>query len=134
MYPNSKQAQMIQAAELYYEERLSQAEIAKKLGCSRSTASRLLAEAVETGIVEIKINRPVEKYHSLGHQIKAAFDLKDVIVVSGGESNHRAFRNVGFATAEYLSRILKDNTIIGISWGVTLSYLARELSNNHFNL
>ncbi len=130
---NSKEMNMIRAAELYYEQRLSQSEIAKALDCSRSTVSRLLAEAIESGIVRIYIKRPVEKFPSLAEKIKHQFDLKEAIVVSGGMSNDQAFYNVGFAAAEFLSQILHDNVVIGISFGVTLSYLVQELSEYNFD-
>ncbi|RJQ43982.1 MAG: winged helix-turn-helix transcriptional regulator [Anaerolineaceae bacterium] len=130
---SSKETNMIRAAEMYYEQRLSQFEIAKALNCSRSTVSRLLAEAIESGIVRIYIKRPVEKFPSLAEKVKHAFDLKEAIVVSGGMSNEQSFNNVGFAAAEFLSQILHDNVIIGISFGVTLSYLVRELSEYNFD-
>lgn len=128
----TKQSNMIYAAEMYYEQRLSQSEIAKSLGCSRSTVSRLLADAIEDGIVRIYIKRPVEKFPALSEKIKHTYDLKEAIVVSGGISNEQAFTNVGFAAAEFLSRILHDEIVIGISWGVTLSYLVRELTEYNF--
>ncbi len=124
---------MIRAAELYYEQRLGQSEIAKALNCSRSTVSRLLAEAIESGIVRINIKRPVEKFTSLAEKIKHVFNLKNAIVVSGGISNEQAFYNVGFASAEFLTQILHDNMVIGISFGVTLSHMVRELSEYSFN-
>mgnify|MGYP000063274032 FL=1 len=130
---NSKETNMIRAAELYYEQRLGQSEIAKALDCSRSTVSRLLAEAIESGIVRIYIKRPVEKFPSLAERVKHYFGLKEVIVVSGGISNEQAFYNVGFSAAEFLSQILHDNVTIGISFGVTLSYLVQELSEYNFD-
>lgn len=130
---NSKETNMIRAAELYYEQRLGQSEIAKALNCSRSTVSRLLAEAIESGIVRIYIKRPVEKFPALSEKIKHAFNLKNAIVVSGGMSNEQAFYNVGFASAEFLTQILHDNAVVGISFGVTLSHMVRELSEYDFN-
>ena len=128
-----KETNMIRAAEMYYEQRLSQSEIAKALNCSRSTVSRLLAEAIESGIVRIYIKRPVEKFPALSEKIKKYFDLKEVIVVAGGMSNEQAFYNVGFAAAEFLSKILHDHIVIGISFGVTLSYLVQELAEYNFD-
>jgi len=130
---NSKESVIIHVAELYYEQGCSQSDIARILKCSRSTVSRLLTDAVKNGIVKIIIKRPVEKLPSLADGIKNTFHLKDVIVVSGGTSSEQAFKNVGFATAEFLSQVLHDNMIIGISWGVTLSYLVQELSEHTFD-
>jgi deoxyribonucleoside regulator len=131
---NLKSARIIRAAELFYEQRISQTEIAKILNCSRSTVSRLLSEAVETGIVKIIIKRPVEKIPLLAEEINNYFKLKEVIVVSGGFSKEQAYQNVGYAAAELLSKIIRPGIIIGISWGETLSYMVRELAEFSFGL
>jgi DNA-binding transcriptional regulator LsrR (DeoR family) len=51
-------ALVYQAARLYYLEDATQAEIAQRIGTSRPTVSRLLAEARETGVVEVRIRNP----------------------------------------------------------------------------
>ncbi|MCP9276004.1 sugar-binding transcriptional regulator [Mycolicibacterium arenosum] len=48
------------AARLYYEDDATQAEVAEKLGTSRATVSRLLAEAKRQGIVRIEVVPPAE--------------------------------------------------------------------------
>ncbi len=133
MNKNSRSEKIVQAAELFYEQRVSQIEIAKFLECSRSTVSRLLAEAVETGIVKIIIKRPVEKIPSLAERIKNHFGLREVIVVNAGLNKEQAYHNVGYATAEFLSKIIHPRIIIGISWGVTLSYVVKELDEFSFD-
>ena len=50
---------LTQVALLYYEEGLTQREIARRLSISRSKISRLLTEARNEGIVEIKVERPI---------------------------------------------------------------------------
>jgi DNA-binding transcriptional regulator LsrR (DeoR family) len=47
-----------QAARLYYLEDATQAEIAQRIGTSRATVSRLLAEARETGVVQVRVHDP----------------------------------------------------------------------------
>lgn len=47
-----------QAARMYYLEDATQAEIATRIGMSRATVSRLLTEARDTGIVEIRLRNP----------------------------------------------------------------------------
>ena len=47
-------------AEMYYLEQKNQAEIAKAVGVTRSMISRMLTEARESGIVEIRIQRPLQ--------------------------------------------------------------------------
>jgi deoxyribonucleoside regulator len=124
---------IVQAAELFYEQRINQIEIARILGCSRSTVSRLLSDAIEQGIVKISIKRPVDKNPVLAEPIRKHFGLKEVIVVSAGITKEQAYENVGYATAELLSRILHPGIILGISWGVTLSYVVKKLDEFSFN-
>ena len=50
--------QLMTAAVMYYEQSASQQEIARRLGVSRPTVSRLLARAREIGIVRIEIVAP----------------------------------------------------------------------------
>lgn len=50
--------QMVLASRLYYLEDLTQAEIARRLGTSRASVSRLLSEARRRGIVRIDISSP----------------------------------------------------------------------------
>ena len=47
-------------AEMYYLDQKNQAEIAKRIGVTRSMVSRILTEARESEIVEIRIRRPVQ--------------------------------------------------------------------------
>jgi DNA-binding transcriptional regulator LsrR (DeoR family) len=47
-----------QAARLYYLQQATQAEIAEQLGTSRPTVSRLLAEARDTGVVQVQVRDP----------------------------------------------------------------------------
>ncbi len=49
---------MVQAARLYYVNHRSVGEIARELGCSPSTVSRLLSDARAQGIVEIRVRDP----------------------------------------------------------------------------
>ena len=49
---------LVKAARLYYLEDRSQGEVAKELGLSRSSVSRILAAARDQGVVEIRIHAP----------------------------------------------------------------------------
>ena len=129
----AKTALITRVAELYYERELSQKDIADMLELSRPMVSRLLAEAKESGVVTISINRPLEKREDLAKQVLNRFELKEVIVVPGGDPD-TSRKNVGVATAELLTTILRNDDIIGVSWGRdlyhTISSLAKlELEN-----
>ena len=133
MRVDSKQQikQAVQVSKLYYLDGATQAEIGKKLNLSRPTISRLLQFAREKNIVKISINDPLSNIEDLQHQLKEKYQLKDVII-STPESNETAeiLSSLGKATARYLDKKVKDNDVIGVSWGRTLVSVARQLIPN----
>lgn len=133
MRVDSKQQikQAVQVSKLYYLDGATQAEIGKKLNLSRPTISRLLQFAHEKNIVKISINDPLSNIEDLQHQLKEKYQLKDVII-STPESNETAeiLSSLGKATARYLDKKVKDNDVIGVSWGRTLVSVARQLIPN----
>lgn len=133
MNNDQKTTKIIRAAELFYEQRKSQIEIARILNCSAATVSRMLSEALDSGIVQVVIRRPIEKNPALAEELGRYLSLEEIIVVTDGTSQEQAYQNVGYATAEFLSNIIFPNAVIGISWGVTLSYVVRNLSEFTYN-
>ena len=110
-------------AEMYYLEEKNQAEIATSVGVTRSMISRMLTEARENGIVEIRIQRPLPTDSDLEGELKEKFGLKDVFVVvthhhSGSERLTRALGNAG---AQMLARYLAPQKVLGLAWGTSIS-------------
>jgi DNA-binding transcriptional regulator LsrR (DeoR family) len=67
---------MYRAAALYYEQDVTQAEVAHRLRLSRATVSRLLAEARRAGIVRIEVTAPVDhELDGLAGRVAAALGL-----------------------------------------------------------
>jgi DNA-binding transcriptional regulator LsrR (DeoR family) len=92
---------MYAAASLYYLQDATQAEIAKRLGTSRATVSRLLSEARRHGIVRIEVVPPVQAEDDLADRVARALGLRALhlapAAVKGG---------VGAALARVLSSAL----------------------------
>ena len=127
-----KLKKVVEAAKLYYLLDYNQNDIAKKLGVSRPTVSRLLQQAKEEGIVEIKINDPAEDIQRLAKQLEQKFNLKKAIVVSVPEHQDGIIKKyVGKEAAEYLRSIVKDGDVIGVTWGTTLYHVALQLKHKH---
>ena len=117
-------------ADLYYIERMSQAEIAGRFGYSRSAISRLLTEARDQGIVEISINHPLERLYGLEQKLRSTFNLTDVRVARRGTLNYqRTLRLVGKLGAHYLDEQLPDGAALGISWGTAVHEVAQALQS-----
>lgn len=109
-------------AEMYYLEEKNQAAIAKTIGVTRSMVSRLLTEARESGIVEIRIQRPLQSDSELEGELKEKFGLKDVfVVVTSHGSGERLTRTLGSAGAQMLARYLAPQRILGLAWGTSIS-------------
>jgi DNA-binding transcriptional regulator LsrR (DeoR family) len=119
--------QLVKVSNMYYNDGLTQAQIAGKLGVSRPVISKLLQKAKDEGIVKVYIKD--ESVHSveLEQQIEKHFGLAEVVVVpNNGLTGERAKRAVGQAGANYISQNMKDVKNIGISWGETLDHLVQE--------
>lgn len=119
---------VIEAAKLYYLLDYNQNDIAKILGVSRPTVSRLLQQAKSEGIVKISIMDPTENVENLASQLEKKFHLKKAIVASIPQYEEHIIKNyLGEMAANYLEGIVKDDDIIGVTWGTTLYHIAIEL-------
>ena len=74
--------QLADVAQQYYLEDLTQEQIARRLGVSRSQVSRMLKEARERGIVEIRIHHPLRTVPALQQTLLNAFPLRDCLVLA----------------------------------------------------
>jgi DNA-binding transcriptional regulator LsrR (DeoR family) len=120
---------LTKVSRLYYEQQLSEAEIAGRLHLSRSKVSRLLKEARRVGIVQIVIVPPPGIHTSLETELEQTFELQEAIVVEAGEPYHPDLvaRTLGVAAARHLQESLQSSEVIGVSWGKTLSWMVSAI-------
>ncbi len=114
---------VVRVARMYYEWDIKQAAIARQLGLSQPTVSRLLQQAKEMGIIRISVSVPQGVHTELEEQLVKQFRLRDAIVVDcSGESDERFIeRQIGAAAAYYLESALRPDEVVGISsWSATL--------------
>ena len=113
---------MIKIAKQYFEEGLTQEEIASSLRISRSTVSRLLSRAREDGVVQISIEVPPGIYPALERSLENKWDLLDVTVIETSDYENPAgvALELGLAAAGYLERTIQKNDTIGFAWGTTM--------------
>lgn len=107
-------------ARLYYEHNYSQQMIADKLKLSRPYVSKLINEARERKIVEIKINDPYTVETQLEGEIRERFNLQRAIVVPKAANNDNIGERIANAAARFLDSIIRDGDIIGVGWGSTM--------------
>ena len=119
-------------ANLYYNSDMTQNEIADRLYTSRSKISRMLKEARELGIVEISIKEPWERDLKLEGQLMDHYKLKNVRVVANmGESREMITSRLSEVSSYYLDSIVRENMVVGISWGNTLFHIVKYIDKNN---
>ncbi|MET1088811.1 MAG: sugar-binding domain-containing protein [Arthrobacter sp.] len=114
----------------YYVENRPKVEIAASYGLSRFQIARLLTEAVESGIVEIKVHFPFHLSSAEVRRLESSLGIGQVIIAdtTGGEIQTRGV--LAKAAASEISRQAPAGGTLGISWSRTLdvaSRLVREL-------
>jgi DNA-binding transcriptional regulator LsrR (DeoR family) len=120
---------MVQCLELYYRQGRSQKDIAKALGVSAATVSRLLKRAFDEGLVRVELDLP--RTEELESQLVERFGLRDVVVVaSGGRSDVR--EELGVAAAAYFEKVAVNGMRVGLSCGFTLYNTIRALHERRF--
>ncbi|HEU4494230.1 MAG TPA: sugar-binding transcriptional regulator [Rubrobacteraceae bacterium] len=115
---------ILKALYLYYEHELTQAEVGARMGFSRPKVSKLLAEGKERGLVKIEIAEPDDDLVSLEIAIEDHYGLHEAVVVSTSEDRKTTELSAGRAGAALLSRVCTQQTVLGVSWGVSMRALA----------
>lgn len=122
---------LVRIAWLYYEEGLTQDQIAQRFSLSRSKVVRLLKKAKEEGIVTFHIKNPEGNCLALEKKLVSLFNLKDAMVVP--LVNQEKVRDtLGKAAAQYLERHLKDGQLLAIGWGRTIYKMAGYVRPGQF--
>ena len=112
-------------ASLYYQLNLGQAEIADRFGVSTSKISRMLKQARDRGIVEIKIHMPIPRDVELEQRLIQVFGLRDAVALQTGveADEERLTRATGRLAASYLQRTIRTlaaGASIGVAWGASV--------------
>jgi DNA-binding transcriptional regulator LsrR (DeoR family) len=119
--------QVAKVSRLYYVEGLSQRQIASRLNMSMAKISRLMSEARESGIVEIKINDPDERFRELEQVLEKELGLRECIIVPSRETKEATYQELSRPVGEFLSRFANKSIRLGVSWGETLKVVADNL-------
>jgi len=120
---------LVQVAHLYYDENLSQQEIADRLDVSRSSIAQYLQQARQRGIVRIEVVNPQNNCENMALEIQERTGLERVFVVPSMHQYHdMTMRAIAGAAGNYLEKVLDDNDILGMAWGRTITRMTQLLA------
>ncbi|WP_342433386.1 sugar-binding transcriptional regulator [Neobacillus sp. FSL H8-0543] len=135
---NERLRLLVKISQLYYQDGMNQQQIASKYNISRSQVSRFLSASKAEGIVEITIRNPFSDETLLENQLMELYNLREVIVVDTTDADDMlADMLIGKAAAAFFENVLKDNDVVGVMAGKSITALAKEVkdpqkSNVHF--
>lgn len=119
---------LAQIAVWYYEEGLDQETIAGRINRSRSMVSRLLDEARQAGLVEVRVHYPLKTDPQLERQLCETFGLKQATVLAAPPDDYNILlRRLGELAARCLQQALHPGIVIGVGWGTGVHAVVRAM-------
>ncbi|MGI6031556.1 MAG: sugar-binding domain-containing protein [Eubacteriales bacterium] len=122
---SEKLQKLARVANLYYVQDQTQQQIAQTLGVSRPLISRMLREAKELGVVEIRIHQPGNNTSSLLGRAGALYGIQGGVLVSDADDDYRTNRLLVERTVEFLRTLHPLH--MGIGWGHIVGELVSAL-------
>jgi DNA-binding transcriptional regulator LsrR (DeoR family) len=126
MPPPRDPSLLARAARLYFVEDRSQDDVAAVLGTTRSNVSRMLKQARDLGIVEIRIVDPARRDHELERALGDRFPLVDARVLEVAPDTD-VLPGVGRLAVRWLEETLRDGQVVALSWGQTLEAMVQAV-------
>ncbi len=110
---------MIKASELYYFKKCSQKEIAETLKISVPTVSRILQEAIDSGIVKVKITNILKRVTQMEESLKKNYGLDGAVVVETplDRDDWHIKKLLGKKASELFFEIVSPGSKVGIGAG-----------------
>lgn len=115
-------------ATMYYVQDETMESIGARLGASRSTISRLLKQAREAGVVQIRVQPPDDVRSPLAAQLGARFGVRvHLVPVREKSTSVQRLDQTARVAAQLVGDWFGDDMVLGLAWGTTLSAIAPHL-------
>lgn len=125
MYSDSD---LLKVAELHYIEKNSQSNIAKLLNVSVATVSRMLGEALNRGMISVKITARQSRVHTLERLLETNLKLKKAVVLDTNSND--LYKLLGKEAADILPEFCHGEKMLGIGCGRTILETALSLDSS----
>jgi len=127
-----KPGELVQTASVarrYYIDGKAKTEIAGEFGISRFRVARILERAREIGLVHVEIVLPAPIDADLSERLRVAYSLHYAIAVSTPDEPEESLRaRLGEVGASLLTELVREDDILGIGWGRTVSVMTAEVT------
>jgi DNA-binding transcriptional regulator LsrR (DeoR family) len=114
-----------EVARLYYEQDMTQAEIARRIGVSRPFVSKLLTAAKQAGVVEINIRSRIPKSAVILNSAREVFGIQGGILVPGQSDDSATNLAIGRGALELVDEL--GGGRLGLSWGQVVGAMVADL-------
>ncbi len=126
---NERFEDVYQAASRYYIQGETMETIARQLMLSRSTVSRLLKEARDTGLVRISLADHQGSASPLAISLTRRFGVRvHLVAVRRSANETRRLDQVARMAGPLLTEAVDDHQVIGVAWGTTLSHVVGHVA------
>ncbi len=115
---------LVWASWLYFQDGMTQHDIAGVMGVSRATVNSYLAEARGRGIVRVTIDPQRLRAVELAQALRRRFGLGDCVVIPTGNGERALLPRLGAAGAGALRALLKPGDALGVAWSRTVLAVA----------
>jgi lsr operon transcriptional repressor len=110
---------IVRIAWKYYNEGMTQNEIAAALNLSRMKVIKYLEKAKSSNIIQFKINLEKITNMDLQNEIKKKYGLQDIYIVPA--SNQKSIESLTVAAAQYIEDRITSDMMINIGYGQAVS-------------
>ncbi|PPF73448.1 hypothetical protein C5E07_14515 [Pseudoclavibacter sp. RFBJ3] len=114
-------------ARMYYEHGLTHQEIANALGLSRIRVTRLLAEARESGLVEIVVHVQDSLFADEERDLAARYDLRQAWVAPSVADSAKADRAFAAVGAEALVSVIEKDAVVALGISTAVALVAAQV-------
>lgn len=127
MYPSPL---LVKVAEMYFYQKLSQGQIAKRLDVSIPTVSRMINMALESGIVKVEVHDFEIHVDEVTREVKDKFNLDEIIVITESRPSEQRYLKKILAknAVDLLYRRTQHGSVVGIGPGETIYEMIESIN------
>lgn len=123
---------LTEIARRYFIEGETQDAIGRSLDLSRMKINRMLREAQDLGLVEVRVRLHSSQTRDLERAFCQRFGLKSLLVAPDAQSPEQRRRNVAVLVNNFLESNLRENLVIAVGMGRNVAAVAEVQTNRTF--